>query len=64
MISVKTHFAIMKDGFTTNTYIVTDEETGETAVVDPSLAEESLIENLRDKINEQIIEIIFFILTP
>lgn len=48
MISVKTHFAIMKDGFTTNTYIVTDEETGETAVVDPSLAEESLIENLRD----------------
>ena len=49
MISVKTHFAIMEDGFTTNTYIVTDEETGETAVVDPSLNEESLIEKLCDK---------------
>ena len=39
MISVKTHFAVMEDGFTTNTYIITDEESGETAVVDPSLAE-------------------------
>ncbi len=46
MITVKTHFAIMDDGFTTNTYIVTDEETGEIAVVDPSLNEESLIEKL------------------
>ena len=49
MISVKTHYAIMEDGFTTNTYIVTDEETGETAVVDPSLSEEKLIEKLKDK---------------
>ena len=49
MISVKTHFAIMEDGFTTNTYIVTDEESGETAVVDPSLAEESLVEKLQGK---------------
>ena len=39
----------MEDGFTTNTYIVTDEESGETAVVDPSLAEESLTTKLRDK---------------
>lgn len=36
----------MDDGFITNTYIVTDEETGETAVVDPSLPEEILIEKL------------------
>ena len=49
MISVKTHFAVMEDGFTTNTYIITDEESGETAVVDPSLAEESLVEKLKDK---------------
>ena len=39
----------MEDGFTTNTYIVTDQETGETAVVDPSLNEEKLIEKLKDK---------------
>lgn len=39
----------MGDGFTTNTYIITDEETGETAVVDPALSEESLIEKLKDK---------------
>lgn len=49
MISVKTHYAIMEDGFTTNTYIVTDEETGETAVVDPSLSETKLIVKLKDK---------------
>ncbi len=49
MISVKTHLAIMEDGFTTNTYIVTDRETGETAVVDPSLSEEKLIEKLKDE---------------
>ena len=49
MISVKPHFAVMEDGFTTNTYIVTDEETGETAVVDPSLSEDALIEKLKDK---------------
>ena len=49
MITVKTHLAIMDDGFETNTYIVTCEETGETAVVDPSLPEESLVEKLKDK---------------
>lgn len=46
MVSLKTHLAIMDDGFITNTYIITDEETGETAVVDPSLPEEILIEKL------------------
>lgn len=49
MVSLKIHYAIMDDGFTTNTYIVTDETTGETAVVDPSLPEESLIEKLNGK---------------
>lgn len=49
MVSLKIHYAIMDDGFTTNTYIVTDEETGETAVIDPSLSEESLIEKLNGK---------------
>ena len=49
MITVKTHLAIADDGFETNTYIVVDEETGETAVVDPSLPEEVLIEKLEGK---------------
>lgn len=49
MITVKTHLAIADDGFETNTYVVTCEETGETAVVDPSLSEESLIQKLEDK---------------
>ena len=49
MISVKLHLAIGDDNFATNTYIVTDEETGETAVVDPSLSEDALIEKLKDK---------------
>lgn len=49
MITVKTHLAVADNGFETNTYIVTDEETGETAVVDPSLSEESLIEKLECK---------------
>lgn len=49
MITVKTHLAVMDDGFETNTYIVTCEETGETAVVDPSLPEEILIEKLEGK---------------
>lgn len=49
MITVKTHLAIADDGFETNTYIVTDETTGETAVVDPSLPEEKLFEKLKDK---------------
>ncbi len=49
MISVKLHLAIGSDNFATNTYIVTDEETGETAVIDPSLSEDSLIEKIEDK---------------
>ncbi len=49
MISVKLHLAIADDGFETNTYIVTCEETGETAVVDPSLPEEKLVEKLENK---------------
>lgn len=49
MITVKKHLAIMDNGFTTNTYIVTDEETGETAVIDPSIPEEILMEKLKDK---------------
>ena len=49
MITVKKHLAVMDDGFTTNTYIVTDDETGDTAVVDPSLPEESLMEELSGK---------------
>lgn len=49
MITVEKHLAIMKDGFTTNTYIVTDVESGETAVVDPSIPEESLMEKLNGK---------------
>ncbi len=49
MITVKTHLAVADDGFATNTYIVTEEETGETAVVDPSLSEESLVQKLQDK---------------
>ena len=49
MITVKRHLAVMNNGFTTNTYIVTDDETGATAVVDPSLPEESLLEKLSGK---------------
>lgn len=49
MISVKLHLAVMDDGFETNTYIVTDEATGETAVVDPSLPEEALAQKLEGK---------------
>lgn len=49
MIKVDKHLAVMNDGFTINTYIVTEEETGATAVVDPSLPEESLIEKLSGK---------------
>lgn len=49
MISVKLHLAVMDDGFETNTYIVTDEATGETAVVDPSLPEEALVQKLEGK---------------
>ncbi len=39
----------MNDGFTTNTYIVTDNETGEVAVVDPSLPEQKLMDKLSGK---------------
>ncbi len=49
MITVKKHLAIMDDGFETNTYIVTDEATGETAVVDPSLPEEILIQKFEGR---------------
>ncbi len=49
MITVKKHLAVMNGGFTTNTYIVIDDETGDTAVVDPSLPEESLMEKLNGK---------------
>ncbi|MBR5191248.1 MAG: MBL fold metallo-hydrolase [Clostridia bacterium] len=49
MISVKLHLAVMDDGFETNTYIVTDEATGETLVVDPSLPEEALVQKLEGK---------------
>ena len=49
MISVKLHLAVMDDGFETNTYIVTDEATGETLVVDPSLPEEALAQKLEGK---------------
>ena len=49
MITVEKHLAVMDDDFTTNTYIVTDVETGETAVVDPSLPEEKLLEKLSGK---------------
>ncbi len=49
MISVKTHLSVFDDGFVTNTYIVTDEESGETAVVDPGVGDEKLIEKLEEK---------------
>ncbi len=49
MITVERHLAIMNNGFTTNSYIVIDDETGVAAVVDPSLPEESLIEKLNGK---------------
>ncbi len=49
MITVKKHLSVMGNGFSTNTYIVTDNETGDTAVIDPSLPEESLMEELSGK---------------
>ena len=49
MITVEKHLAVMDDGFTINNYIVTDVETGETAVIDPSLSEEKLLEKLNGK---------------
>ena len=49
MIKVEKHLADMGGGFTINTYIVTDGETDEVAVVDPALPEESLMEKLQGK---------------
>lgn len=49
MITVKKHLAFIDKDFATNTYIVTDEETGATAVVDPGLPEESLLEKIKGK---------------
>ena len=49
MITVEKHLAVLNDGFTTNTYIVTDVESGETAVIDPSLPEPELVEKLKGK---------------
>ena len=49
MITVEKHLAVMDNGFTTNTYIVTDSETGDTAVVDPSIPEEILLKKLEGK---------------
>ena len=47
MISIKTHYAVLRDDFTTNTYIVTDEESGEVAVIDPSLPQQELAEKVK-----------------
>lgn len=49
MITVEKHLAEMNNGFTINNYIVTDKDTGATAVIDPSLPEENLIEKLNGK---------------
>ena len=49
MITVEKHLAVMINGFTTNTYIVTDVDTGVTAVIDPSLPEKVLLEKLAGK---------------
>lgn len=49
MITIEKHLAVMINGFTTNTYIVTDAETGATAVIDPSLPEKELLEKLTGK---------------
>ncbi len=49
MIKVQKHLSVISEGFATNTYIVTDEETGDTLVVDPALPEETLIDELNGK---------------
>ncbi len=49
MIKVEKHLSVIDEGFATNTFIVTDEETGDTLVVDPALPEESLINELNGK---------------
>ncbi len=49
MIKVKKHLSVIFEDFATNTYIVTDDATGDTLVVDPGLPEESLIEELNGK---------------
>ncbi len=49
MIRVEKHLSVISEGFATNTFIVTDEATGDTLVVDPALPEESLINKLNGK---------------
>lgn len=49
MITVEKHLAVMINGFTVNVYIVTDVETGVTAVIDPSLPEKELLKKLEGK---------------
>ena len=49
MITVEKHVAVMINGFKTNVYIVTDVETGVTAVIDPSLPEKELLRKLEGK---------------
>lgn len=47
-MSIKTEKLVLGDIFT-NTYIVTDSESGECAVIDPAADSEILSENLKDK---------------
>lgn len=49
MISVEKHLTKITEDFGTNSYIVTDEETGETAVVDPAIPDDTLLEKLKGK---------------
>ncbi len=49
MIKVEKHLSVIDEGFATNTFIVTETETGDTLVVDPGLPEESLIQELSGK---------------
>ncbi len=49
MIEVKLHLSVISEGFATNTFIVTDKETGDTLIVDPALPEQSLIDELAGK---------------
>lgn len=49
MITVEKCLVFLETYFSTNTYIVTDDETGDTAVVDPGLPENDLLEKLDGK---------------
>ena len=49
MITVEKHLAVMDDGFEINNYIVTDVDTGDVAIVDPSLPDEKFLEKLSGK---------------